>query len=466
MNPTKIIESISQREYVINGKITETMNIKKIKEKRIFSKLMSTAPSQKKYKKVLLMYSGGLDTSCMLTWIQENYGAQVVTFTADLGQEMQDPAVFKTIEAKAKKFGAVATYTLDLRKEFAEEYIVPLIKANGVYQGTYPLSTAIGRYIISKHAVDIALKEGCDAVAHGSTGKGNDQVRFDVTVKALAPNLEMVRPIIEWGMGREDELIYAEKHGIPISKANKRFSTDENLWGRSCECDIIEHPEEIPPSDSLEWSAPRDQWPNEPEVIKVHFKQGVPCGVNDKEMSVLEVIEACHKLATKHGCGWVQAMEDRVVGLKSRETYELPAASIIMPAHKALEKYVCTRHENSFKNIVDQRWSELIYEGLWVDPLMDDLNAFVNEVNKKVTGWVKVRVYKGKAEVVAQESANGIYNLNLATYATSSTFNQRDAYGFIELHGLASRMGYMVKQKVNKEVADGTKEVKATKKAK
>ncbi|MHA1818876.1 MAG: argininosuccinate synthase [Promethearchaeota archaeon] len=401
-----------------------------------------------KVKKVCLMYSGGLDTSCMLKWIQENYNAEIVTFTADLGQEMVDPSRFKAIEEKAKAAGAVATYVVDLKEEFVNDYIVPVIKANAFYQDTYPLSTAVGRYLIAKKVVEVARKENCDAVAHGSTGMGNDQVRLDVQVKALAPDLKILRPMIEWGMGRDEELKYAEAHGIPISNQNKKYSTDENLWGRSAECDIIEHPEEIPPQDSLEWLNPPDKWPDEPEVIKIHFKEGVPCGLNDEDMKPIDVIRKVHEIGIKHGVGWVQAMEDRTVGLKSRETYELPAAFIIMPAHKALEKYVCTKHENSFKRIVDQKWTEMAYEGLWLDPLMDALNAFINEVNKKVTGWVKVRVFKGKAEVVAQDSPYGLYDLKLATYDTSGTFNQRASYGFIELHGLSTRMGYRVKQKL------------------
>ena len=420
-----------------------------IKNKRLqgFLKIME----QKPIKRICLMYSGGLDTSCMLKWLQEKYNAEIVTFTADVGQELADPNVLKEVEEKAKKAGAVATYTMDLREEFVNDYLIPLIKANGVYQGVYPLSTAVGRYLIAKHVVKVAEKENCDAVAHGSTGKGNDQVRLDITVKALAPDMVILRPIIEWGMGRDEELKYAEQHGINIANVNKKYSTDENLWGRSCECDIIEKPEEIPPADSLEWLAPSEKWPDQPEIVKIGFTKGVPTSWNDKPMSTLQIIEEAHKTSVKHGVGWVQHMEDRAVGLKSRETYELPAAAIIIPAHRELEKYVCTRNENSFKAIVDQKWTELAYEGLWVDPLMDALNAFIDEVNKKVTGWVKVRLFKGKAEVVAQQSPYGIYNLNLATYDTDSKFDQRAAYGFIELFGLSSRMGYQTKQRLLKD---------------
>lgn len=407
--------------------------------------------SEKNVNKVCLMYSGGLDTSCMLKWIQEKYNAEIVTFTADLGQEMVDPSRFKAIEEKAKKAGAVATYTVDLREEFVNEYLVPVIKANAWYQGSYPLSTAVGRYLIAKKVVEIAKKEGCDAVAHGSTGKGNDQVRLDVYVKAVAPELTVLRPMIEWGMGRDDELKYAKEKGIEISGQNKKYSTDENLWGRSAECDILEQPNEIPPSDSLEWLAKPEDWPDTPEVVKIGFKEGVPCSFNGEEMSTLDVIQKTHAIAVKHGVGWIQAMEDRTVGLKSRETYELPAAELIMKGHAALEKYVCTKHENSFKSIVDQKWTEMAYEGLWLDPLMDDLNAFINEANLKVTGWTKLRLFKGKAEVVAQDSPYGIYNLKLATYDTDSDFNQRASYGFIELHGLSTRMGYQMKQRALKD---------------
>ncbi len=404
-----------------------------------------------KIKKVCLMYSGGLDTSCMLTWIKEEYNAEIVTFTADLGQEMVDATRFKIIEEKAKKAGAVATYTVDLRKEFADEYLSKVIKSNGFYQDTYPLSTAVGRYLIAKKVVEIAQKEGCDAVAHGSTGMGNDQVRLDITVKALNPDLIILRPMIEWGMGRDKELEYAKEHGIEISSQNKKYSTDENLWGRSCECDIIEHPDEIPPSDSLEWLTSPENWPNEPEIVKIGFEKGIPNALNDEKKDLLSIIEEIHQIGTNHGIGWVQAMEDRTVGLKSRETYEIPAASIIMPAHKALEHYVCTKHENSFKKIVDQKWTEMAYEGLWVDPLMDSLNAFTDEINQKVSGWVKVRVFKGKAEVVAQDSPYALYSLKLATYDTSGTFNQSDSYGFIAIHGLASRMGYRIKNRLNRK---------------
>lgn len=401
--------------------------------------------------RVCLLYSGGLDTSCMLSWIQEEYGADIVTFTADLGQDIMDSHRFQEIEEKAKKAGAVATYTVDLKEEFATNYLTKVIKANGFYQGNYPLSTTVGRYLIAKKAVEIAKWEGCDAIAHGSTGMGNDQVRLDVTIKALAPELTILRPMIDWGMGRDIELQYAADHGIEISDQNKKYSTDENLWGRSCECDVIEIPEQIPPSDSLEWLETAEKWPKTPEIIKIGFQEGIPVSIDDKEYDLLSLIGLIHKLGVKHGIGWIQAMEDRVVGLKSRETYEIPAASIIMPAHKALELFVTTRHENSFKNLVDQKWIEMVYEGLWVDPLVDALNVFIDEVNSKVSGWVKVRLYKGKAEVVAQHSPYALYDKQLVTYDNSGTFKQSDSYGFIELHGLSSRMGFRIKKRLQND---------------
>jgi argininosuccinate synthase len=263
--------------------------------------------------------------------------------------------------------------------------------------------------------------------------------------------MEVLQPLIEWNMGRDEELKYAQQHVIPISSQNKKYSTDENLFGRSAECDILEHPEIEPPEDSREWTIAPEKAPDEPEYITINFEEGIPVGLNGEKMNVVEIIGKIHDLGCKHGVGRIEHMEDRAIGLKSRETYEVPAALILIKAHKDLEKYVCTKHENSFKTIVDQRWTELAYEGLWVDPLRDDLEAFINEVNKKVTGSVKVKLFKGSAEVVARESPYGLYDLNLATYDTSSSFNQRLSYGFIPLWGMQSKMGFIIKKKLEKD---------------
>jgi len=408
-------------------------------------------PEKDKYDKILLMYSGGLDTSCMITWLKDTYGAEIYTFTADLGQEFADPSRFKQIEEKAYKLGAVKHFTVDLKETFIEEYIYPTIKANGMYQGIYPLSTAVGRPLIAIEAIKIAQKEGIDAVAHGCTGKGNDQIRINITCNAYAPDIEVLQPLIEWNMGRDEELKYAEQHGIPISSQNKKYSTDENLFGRSAECDILEHPEIEPPEDSKEWTTAPEKAPDESEYITINFEEGIPVGINGEKMNPVALIGKIHDIGCKHGVGRIEHMEDRAIGLKSRETYEVPAALILIKAHKDLEKYCCTKHENSFKTIVDQRWTEIAYEGLWVDPLRDALEAFINEVNKKVTGSVKVKLFKGSAEVVARESPFGLYDLNLATYETKSSFNQRLSYGFIPLWGLQSRMGFISKKKLKKQ---------------
>ena len=404
-------------------------------------------PKKDKYDKILLMYSGGLDTSCMIKWLQETYSAKIYTFTADLGQEFADPTRFKEIEEKAYKLGAVKHFTVDCKERFVKDYVFPTIKANGLYQGIYPLSTAVGRPLIAIEAIKIAKKEGISVVAHGCTGKGNDQIRINITANAYAPEIEVLQPLIEWNMGRDEEVKYAERHGIPVNRY-KKYSIDENLFGRSAECDILEHPEIEPPEDSKEWTIAPENAPNEPEYITINFEEGVPVGLSGEKMSSVDLLRTLHDLGCKHGVGRIEHMEDRAIGLKSRETYEVPAASMLIKAHKDLEKYVCTKQENSFKTIVDQRWTELAYEGLWIDPLKDALDAFINEINKKVTGSVKLKLFKGSAEVVARESPYGIYDLNLATYETASTFNQKLSYGFIPLFGLQSKMGFLIKKKI------------------
>ena len=384
----------------------------------------------------------------MVKWLQENYGAEIYTFTADLGQEFVDPSRFKEIEEKAYKLGAVKHFIVDCKEIFVKDYVFPTIKANGLYQGIYPLSTAIGRPLITIEAVKIAKKEGINNLAHGCTGKGNDQIRINVTAKAYAPEIKVLQPMIEWNMGRDEEIKYAEQHGIPISNQNKKYSTDENLFGRSAECDILEYPNEIPPEDSREWTTSPEEAPDTPEYVTINFEKGVPIGLNGEKINSVELIKKLHDLGCKHGVGRIEHMEDRAIGLKSRETYEVPAAIILIKAHKDLEKYVCTKHENSFKTLIDQKWTELVYDGLWVDPLRDDLEAFINELNKKVTGAVKVKLFKGSANVVARESLYGLYDLNLATYDTKSSFDQRLSYGFIPLWGLQSRMGFITKKKL------------------
>ncbi len=407
--------------------------------------MIQLGPKKEKYEKILLMYSGGLDTSCMIKWLQEKYKSKIYTFTADLGQEFADPYSFEEIEEKAYKLGVIRHFTIDLKDKFVKEYLFQAIKANSLYQGIYPLSTALGRPLIAIEAIKVAKQEKIEAIAHGCTGKGNDQIRFNITIRAYAPNIEILQPLIEWNMGRDEEIKYALQHEISIKKQNQKYSIDENLFGRSVECDILEHPEIEPPEDCYDWTISPEMAPDTPEYLHLGFEKGVPVSLNGKKMNGVELIRKLHDIGCKHGIGRVNHMEDRAIGLKSREVYELPVAFILMKAHRDLEKYVCTRHENSFKTIIDQRWTELIYEGLWVDPLREALEAFINTLNEKVTGSVKLKLYRGFASVVSRESTYGLYDLNLGTYDSNSTFNQKLSYGFIPLWGLQSEIGFRVK---------------------
>lgn len=393
---------------------------------------------EKEVDKCVLLYSGGLDTSVMLKWIQDNYNCELITVTLEVGQSDKN---LEKVKQKALDLGATNAYIIDVREEFAEDYISKAIKANALYQGKYPLSTSIARPLQAKWGVKIAKKENADAIAHGSTGKGNDQVRFDVTIQTLTPEIKTIAPVREWNMTRDKELEYAKKHGIPVPKDNEEpYSIDENLWGKSSECGIIEHPDKEVPKEVLSWSRAPEEAPDEPEYVEIGFKNGVPTALDGKEMSLLKIIQILNEKGGKHGIGIIDHMEDRVVGLKSREFYECPAATIILEAHKDLEKFVSTKHINSFKPKVDQKWAELVYSGLWVDPLKTASEAFIDQVNKKVDGNVKLKLYKGSAKVVGRESKNALYDLNLATYEKSHTFNQKASPGFIELWGLQSKV--------------------------
>jgi len=393
-------------------------------------------------KKCVLLYSGGLDTSVMLKWIQENYKCELVTVTVDVGQKTKD---LQKVKEKALKLGAKEAFVIDAKKEFADEYVSKAIKANALYEDAYPISSSLSRPLLAKWAVKIAEKVGADTIAHGCSGKGNDQVRFDVTITALNPKLKIIAPVREWNLSREEEIEYAKKHGIPIPvDVSSPYSIDENLWGRSVECGILEYPEKEPPEEVLAWCVPPEKAPDKPEYIELEFKEGVPIALNGEEMELWKLISALNEIGGKHGVGLIDHMEDRIVGLKSREFYEAPAATIILKAHKDLEKFVCTREENWFKPIADKKWTELVYSGLWIEPLKEELEAFIDAVNKKVNGKVKVKLYKGSATVVARSSSNALYDLKLATYEKGQLFNQKAAPGFIEIFGLQSKMGYWV----------------------
>ncbi len=387
--------------------------------------------------KVLLLFSGGLDTSCMVKWIQEKYDAEVITLTVDVGQPGID---LEQTKKKALSLGATKAYVVDAKKDFADGYIAKAIKCNGLYQDAYPMSTSIARPLKSKLAVEIAKKEGVDAIAHGSTGKGNDQVRFEVSICTLDPDMKIIAPVREWSMGRDEEMEYAKKHGIPLPENKGEYSTDENLWGKSSECGILEHPDQIPPDDVFKFVTLPEKAPDKPEIVEIEFLKGVPVKLNGKEYELWKLVEKLNDVGGKHGVGIIDHMEDRVVGLKSREVYECPAAMILLKAHKDLEKFTSTIHENKFKPLIDQKWSELAYSGLWFDPLMDNLESFSDKMNEKVSGKVKMKLYKGNALVVGRESENALYDLNLATYDKKQTFNQMASPGFIELFGLQTKL--------------------------
>ncbi len=385
--------------------------------------------------KVVLAYSGGLDTSVAIKWLQDK-GHEVVTFTAEIGQNED----LSKIKEKAENLGAKA-YALDLREEFVKDYVFPAIKANAMYEGVYPLATALARPLIAKYLVEIAKKEKAGAVSHGCTGKGNDKVRFEVTINALSENLKIISPMVEWGMSREEEIEYAKEHNIPVKSTKKSpYSTDENLWGRSAECGILEHPECEPPEDAFEWTANPETSPEKPEYVEIEFKNGVPVALNGKKLNGIQLIENLNKIAGSHGIGRLDHMEDRIVGLKSREIYEAPAAVVLINAHNDLQKYVSTINENLFRKTVEEKWSYMVYAGLWMDPLRAELEAFTNAANEKVSGKVRVKLYKGNFRIVGRESENALYNLNLATYDKGSLFNEHASEGFIELWGLQSRI--------------------------
>ncbi|MDA4111966.1 MAG: argininosuccinate synthase [Thaumarchaeota archaeon] len=386
--------------------------------------------------KVVLAYSGGLDTSVSIKWIKEKYGLDVVTCTVDVGQQEDLSRIGET----AKKIGAVNHYQLDAKEEFARDYVFKSIKANSLYEGSYPLSTAIARPLLAEKLVEVAEKEGAVAVAHGCTGKGNDQVRFDITVKAMNPSLRIIAPVREWNLNREDEIKYAEKNGIPIKPSKSIFSTDQNLWGRSIESGPLEDPFVEPPEEAFEWCVAAKNAPDKAQYLEVEFESGVPVSVDGHKSSPVELIRYVNEKAGLNGFGIVDHIEDRLVGIKSREVYECPAALTLIAAHKDLEKLVLTRHELSFKSKVEEEWSWLVYSGLWMEPARLALDAFIDATQSRVSGTVRAKFYKGGMRIVGRKSDESLYQHKLSTYDRTSTFDQNAAVGFIELWGLPSRV--------------------------
>ena len=397
--------------------------------------------------RVVLLYSGGLDTSVMLKWIQDEYDAEVVALCINLGQPEDD---FTEILDKAINLGAVESLVIDAREEFARDYVAPAIRANARYQGGYPLFTSLGRPLIAKLAVQEARRHGCDTIAHGCTGKGNDQVRIEATIATLAPELRVIAPVREWQMGRDEEIAYAQEHGIPVSSSVERpYSIDDNLWGRSSEGGIIEDLTQAVPDDVFQLVTPPTKAPDRPEDIIISFRDGLPISLNEVEMPLHEIIPAIAEYACRNGVGIMDHIEDRVVGLKVRDVYEVPAATVILEAHKELEKLVCTGRENALKANLDLLWAQLAYEGLWYEPLLADLNAFMDHVNRKVEGTVTVRLYKGSATVVTRDSPLALYDRTLATFDADPSFSQNASPGFIELFSLQSRMAHQIAEARN-----------------
>lgn len=396
---------------------------------------------------VILAYSGGLDTSVLIKWLQENHDVDVITFTMELGQQID----LKQVAEKAHNLGVKNHYSVDGTEEFVLKYVFPAIKANALYEGKYPMATALGRPLIAKKLVEIAQKENAIAVAHGCTGKGNDQVRFDVTVKALVPDLKVMAPVREWGMSRKEEIKYANEKGISIPHLSDPYSIDQNLWGRSIECGHLENADQEPLEEIYELTVSPEDAPDKPEYVTIEFEAGCPVALNGKKMKPVELIEKLNEIAGKHGVGRVDHIEDRLVGIKSREIYESPAAEVLMEAHKDLEKMVLTRHELEFKKLIDEKWTQLVYTGLWIDPLREALEAFIDKTQERVCGEVKMKLYKGRCWAAARSSPMSLYSKNLATYEVETDFNQSYAEGFIELWGLPTKVANILKEKVKKE---------------
>ncbi|MDX6602665.1 MAG: argininosuccinate synthase [Solirubrobacterales bacterium] len=402
-------------------------------------------------RRVLLLYSGGLDTSVMLKWIQDSYGAEVICLTVNLGQPGEDYAV---IEDKAKRLGALECHVVDAREEFTADYVLPAIKANALYGGGYPLFTALGRPLIAKLAVEYARRGGCDTIAHGCTGKGNDQVRIEGTVATLAPELKTIAPVRSWQMGREEEIAYAREHGIPVKGGTEvaPYSIDDNLWGRSSEGRWIEDLDHAPEDDVFQLVTRPEEAPDEAEVVTVEFEAGLPIALNGERLEPVDLLERVADVGCRHGVGIVDHIEDRIVGLKVRDIYEVPAAAILLTAHQELEKLVGTIHQNQFKPELDRKWAYLVYAGLWWEPLRTDLDAYMDAVNAQVTGTIGLKLFKGSVRVVTRSSPNAVYDADLASFAQSGgLFSQAASPGFIELWSLQSRMAHRIRQRGEEE---------------
>jgi len=398
--------------------------------------------------KVVLAYSGGLDTSVAIKWLKERYNLDVVALTIDVGNERD----FSAIQQKALKVGAIKAMVIDAKELFVKYFIFPALQADALYEGQYPLATALSRPLMAKLMVDTAVAEGASAVAHGCTGKGNDQVRFDVSVNALAPGLKIIAPAREWGMTREETIAYAQKYGIPVPvTAASPYSIDECLWGKSIECGVLEDPWVEPPEEVFTWTRSPDKAPHEPEYVEIGFEKGIPTTVDGQEMNGVTLIQHLNELAGKHGVGRIDHIENRLVGIKSREIYEAPAATVLLQAHQALEAMTLSKSQVRFKQKVAVEYADLIYNGLWFTLLHQDLAAYVKSSQHFVTGTVRLKLFKGSCSVVGRRSPNSLYSYGLATYDKGDEFDQSASPGFIHIWGLPVNIQAQVQMLSQKE---------------
>jgi argininosuccinate synthase len=383
--------------------------------------------------KVVLAYSGGLDTSAAIKWIAEKYDLDVIALSIDLGMERD----FESIRQKALKVGAAEALVVDAREAFISDYVFPALQADAIYEGQYPLATALARPLIARLLVETALQEGATAVAHGCTGKGNDQVRFDVSTTALAPQLRVIAPAREWGMTREQTIEYARNHDIPIPvSVDSPYSIDENIWGRSIECGVLEDPWIEPPKDVYSWTKAPEDAPDEPLYLEIGFERGSPVSLDGQDMGGFKLVEKLNGLAGEHGVGRIDHLEDRLVGIKSREIYEAPAAAVLLSAHLALEQMTLSRDQLRFKQGVAQEFADIVYNGLWFSALRNDLAAYVTSTQRHVSGTVRMKLFKGRVMVVGRKSSKSLYSYGLATYDKEDQFDQSAAVGFIQIYGL------------------------------
>jgi argininosuccinate synthase len=391
--------------------------------------------------KVALAYSGGLDTSVAIRLLQEKWNADVITVAVNIGQS---PEKLKKISEKARKLGAIKHINVDARKEFVEQYVFQSIKANGLYEG-YPLSSALARYLIASKLVEVALRERVDAVAHGCTGKGNDQFRFDTTIAVKAPRLKIIAPIRDLNLDRVWEIEYAKRQGIPAD-TGKPFSIDENLWGRSIEGGLLEDPAKPPTEKIYSWTCSPAKAPTKSRMVRIGFEKGIPTTLDGKRMNGLELITKLNKLGGRYGVGRIELIEDRILGLKARENYEAPAATILIQAHKALEQLVLTKRELEFKQMVDRIWADLVYNGFWFDPLREDLDAFIDSTQARVTGEVGVELNRGNSRVMTRDSPHSLYDKELVSFDEFG-FDQREVVSMIKFHALQSKISYRMRRR-------------------